>query len=393
MVNFNGATNIINSVCNIIRPINYAVDTIVDVAQIITDENIKGLKVAAVISRTAYTALNIISLICQHKGLSNKTTAILKFSELGVRLADVPINFMHTARKIGIRNIKAKSPQAILRLIEKGGIAPLAGVLRTISEINIVKEKIYIEKLEKDPESQRPVWEFDEDGIARIKEFKVINKEESKEFIKLCERINAGLNVTETLSQAGILEGTYRSIIYKVLSGILRRDQRRIERENQELNALIENQVNENNALNQIENLMIPDDGLDLVMMENIDGFQEIDGEEILNLKRATSIPDIFYKDIIFSKYICPISLQPIRYVVQDPTANGAPIYYERDKIASWLVNHNTSPMTRLELKEEDLVPRPDIQSIIDQRLDFYSEKTREFIVRSIAQQSEQEEV
>lgn len=95
------------------------------------------------------------------------------------------------------------------------------------------------------------------------------------------------------------------------------------------------------------------------------------------SLKAFDKIPRQLEEDVIFRKYICPISNRPIRDPVGDP--NGATLY-ERVSILERLQENQTSPVTRLPLMTSQLIERPDLKALIDARLDEHSRVVRDLI-------------
>ena len=93
------------------------------------------------------------------------------------------------------------------------------------------------------------------------------------------------------------------------------------------------------------------------------------------DLKRLAFIPKALHNDPIFQRCICPITLEPIRYIVGDPNGHGL---YEKSAIKKWIEEHGNSPLTHKPLNQFQLVPKPGIQALIDYRLDFYSGKLKQ---------------
>lgn len=62
------------------------------------------------------------------------------------------------------------------------------------------------------------------------------------------------------------------------------------------------------------------------------------------------SVPDHF---------ICPISLE----IMQDPVICSDGNTYEREEIARWFINHDTSPKTNLPLANKNLIPNHAIKA------------------------------
>ena len=95
---------------------------------------------------------------------------------------------------------------------------------------------------------------------------------------------------------------------------------------------------------------------------------------DLCDLKKCTVIPEFLNEDFVFSKYCCPISSLPIRDPVGDPTTESSTtILYDRLHIVRWLSSNSTSPVTRRPLTVEQLVPKPLLKELIDQRLHSYS--------------------
>ncbi|MGL4540746.1 MAG: hypothetical protein ACRCU0_07240 [Candidatus Rhabdochlamydia sp.] len=100
--------------------------------------------------------------------------------------------------------------------------------------------------------------------------------------------------------------------------------------------------------------------------------------ETILN---SFPIPAAFHDDVVLRRYICPITLEPIRYPVQDPTTlhrqqdQNNPTLYEKSAIINSLMVRPLSPMTRDPLTADQLIDRPDIQFFIEDRLRDHSSR------------------
>lgn len=80
---------------------------------------------------------------------------------------------------------------------------------------------------------------------------------------------------------------------------------------------------------------------------------QELGPEEIEEgIMNAFPILPAFHEDLLFRSYICPITLAPIRYPVEDPTTRNrqqpgqAPTVYERSAIMHSLACNPMSPLT-----------------------------------------------
>lgn len=99
---------------------------------------------------------------------------------------------------------------------------------------------------------------------------------------------------------------------------------------------------------------------------------QQIDSFDFLKL---SCIPDALHDDIVFKRYVCPITNCPIRFPVGDP--NGVHVY-EMNAILREIEIRQRSPMTKISLTQEQLIPKPHLQALIDDRLKFYEHHMRE---------------
>ncbi|MGL4539603.1 MAG: U-box domain-containing protein [Candidatus Rhabdochlamydia sp.] len=114
-----------------------------------------------------------------------------------------------------------------------------------------------------------------------------------------------------------------------------------------------------------------------------VQNYEQEDPREVLNLLDFSTIPPFLHNDEVIKKYICSITLQPIRDPVQDPTTESCenPILYERTAIKNWLEIRGKSPVTQKELTLDSLIPKPDIKRIIDMRLQFHQENMDTYLI------------
>jgi len=88
-----------------------------------------------------------------------------------------------------------------------------------------------------------------------------------------------------------------------------------------------------------------------------------------VNLVGLAVIPEALHNDVIFRQYECAITHQPIRDPVGDP--NGKTLY-ERNAIVRCINLYHKSPMTNAPLEVNQLVEKPLLKALIDQRLEAY---------------------
>ena len=97
-----------------------------------------------------------------------------------------------------------------------------------------------------------------------------------------------------------------------------------------------------------------------------------------LDLLHYPNIPEPLHGDQVFRQYVCPITQQPIRDPVRDPT-NGMTLY-QRRAIEVWLQHNPVSPITRRPLQIADLQPAPTVRNQINSRLRQYQDELRHFL-------------
>ncbi len=131
--------------------------------------------------------------------------------------------------------------------------------------------------------------------------------------------------------------------------------------------------------------------GMDVMVQNYIDylrvhqNYEQEDPREILSLLHLSIIPPFLHNDEVLKKYICSITLAPIRDPVQDPTTELCenPTLYEKSAITRWLEIRGKSPVTQKELTLDSLIPKPDIKCIIDIRLQFHQENMDTYLAES----------
>lgn len=117
---------------------------------------------------------------------------------------------------------------------------------------------------------------------------------------------------------------------------------------------------------------------------------QQADPQEVEKaIMRSFPIPEAFHEDLVLQSYTCPITHEPIRYPVEDPTTRahqqgqGEPVLYERSAIINSLAFRAISPITREPLMPNQLIPRQDVQDVIEMRLQHYSSNVWRYLETS----------
>jgi hypothetical protein len=81
-------------------------------------------------------------------------------------------------------------------------------------------------------------------------------------------------------------------------------------------------------------------------------------------------IPSQYHDNAVFSQFICPITLEPIRYPVTAPNRLAGPDHhFERKAILVWLRNHATNPVNQAPLHVYDLRENVHMRFAIEQEM------------------------
>jgi hypothetical protein len=222
--------------------------------------------------------------------------------------------------------------------------------------MGVYQEMRMLEKLADDPEAVRPIYEpnMDEcDGSNELTGYRKIDAQECEKTIALFKKIQAGLSVSYLTSQTCGFMARITLFIRRQLLAQLNQANRR-----------------DNQGGDPLQNPIEID--VDLLRSQQI--------------KKLEEIPIEFHNDDIFNNYLCKLEDLPIRYIVQDPTIEGeASVFYEKAAIEKWLQLKSISPITRKPLTSVQLMPRPDLQSIIDKRLEYYAKVSAEVFMRIVS--------
>lgn len=319
--------------CQIVRTACISADVVIDIDKM--RQNPELLNGASILTRSAIIALNIIDLSLNCSGNMTPTRGLnLKNVELISHAINFPIQFTKSM------NALANNQIGIVASLETGVFNPFMSMLRTGIERDLYQERQYLGlSPEEKKQTQRPIYGVDYDGDPVIIGYKDIDDQECSRNIKELETALPTITIIEAASHVKLTK-IYELIATRLFSSAQ-------SRHNPPIAAPIPNAVpvqpNGNN----------------------------LDLEQLFNLRRYRRIVPELHDDQIFSQYTCAITHEPIRYIVQDPTAN-VPCFYEREAITAWIRQRQNSPLTRQSLRVEELRERFDLQGIIDQRLQFH---------------------
>ena len=394
-----GVPGIINAICSFTRPVIGAGNIYMDVVDLITEKDVSKIKAASAISKAAILIFDILATIGSQTGkFSNAALMTLRGTETVVRLVDAPIRFSKTVRELGPN---LKTAQGILRLVEQGALAPLAGIARSYAEANSHFEKDYLDQLSANPDAKRPVYEYDStlDQVV-IKGYKPIDPVECNENNALWEKVAAVCNITETVTSMSGLEATYKLLITRTIKKVLRsrgealnnnganQQGRNIGNGNPQGGAIMDDPQNFQNGNDIIDQLPFHDEsGDNSVRLDP----NKIDLDELFKFSQHKAIPLEFEGDKIFKKYVCVLTQCSIRHVVRDSTAvdqagNILEQYYEREEVKKYIrseiAQHRVpkSLYSQKPIKIEDLVEDPIAQAEIDGRLAYYEQSVKNYV-------------
>jgi hypothetical protein len=229
--------------------------------------------------------------------------------------------------------------------LEKGLIAPTAGILRVIAE-HMTYQYHYLATL---PDNERYVFQVDSCDANNLTYKKIpISLEECESKIKAAEQALPVINITEIATQSGIISAS-------LLRG----------------SDLYQNLVNE--VITQPPLVPIPLSDQNLMSEDLPSVFDSLPQ----NATELRKIPESLSADPVFSRFVCPITLEPIRDPVLDP--NGTTLY-ERNAILEVLRHRPFSPMTRRPLQPHQLRDAANLKMLIDHRLSNYLRLVRNAI-------------
>jgi hypothetical protein len=287
----------------------------------------RGVRIASILSRLSIIGFQTGASIAQIREATPETLGNIKSGELLCRFIDLPIRMSEEASQMDVDS---------LRFLEKAVVAPMSDIIRVGSEVNVHNENHYLQEYKRDPQkAKRPVYEQCGDEI-KIVGYRRVEPKECEENINSSRQtavISAGIRIA---SEAGI-----GSKAVQVSCDLY-----------ESLALWIRAKIN----------------GAPLPQQQG----------QAINLIALNEIPEPLEGDIVFRRYICPITNKPIRDPVGDP--NGHTLY-ERSAIMTWLNRGNyTSPVTRLPLRPSQLIEKPVLKKLIESRLTYHGQHLWEYL-------------
>ncbi len=299
------------------------------------NETEETLAKASLINRLICLGFTITEIGLVISGTKSEKIAFLKSLELLPKLTQMGISILVEGYQMD-GSLKSR-----ICFVSKGILSPFADLTRVASENICYDEHHY---LQMNPEelknAKRPIYEYvdyGEDIHLEIVGYRPVDIEECKKNLDHAQKIGTASASLRMIAELDLPEKIVCNIGIPVYERLW-------------------NFLNGHPAPHHTT----PVSGLDLI--EKIQDF------DLLN---CTKIPLPLHDDAVFSQIICPISLEPIRDPVRDPTQgtpNGGQLY-ERSAITNWLKLKQLSPMTKKPLSVDQLKPAPAVKVVIDNRL------------------------
>lgn len=270
-------------------------------------------------------------------GANNSALSSIKGAELAVRIVDVPLSCVEAVRDA--QNVQDGID--VIKIVEKNVLAPIVSVFRTATEGEIYQKKAYLEATPE--ERSKLTYLIAEKGIkaANGKTDPSLCETECKQRLAKLEAHEPGVKLVEAVFKARVLS---RAALFGAVTA-----------------QLLELITSDPALFAQVNgpalfvHVPVP------VPVQNDDA--------AFDLLAVKSIPAPLHDDEVFRRFQCPISSLPIRDPVGDP--NGTTVY-ERSAIHRWIEQSGTSPITRFQLSIDQLIEKPDLKALIDQRLQFH---------------------
>ncbi|MFI5343870.1 MAG: U-box domain-containing protein [Chlamydiales bacterium] len=297
------------------------------------------LEIASAVNRFVMVGFTIAEIGALFAGATNEGLSNIKKLELLPKMANIPIQIIYEGDRI------EPDARGMVKFICRGVVAPISDLCRVVNEQAGYEEASYLDKYHADPENaRRPIYEqvgYGEDSHFVIVGYKPIDPKECEANIAAAQssakiaaslRCAMDLGIPEVATDAAQEVQQFGVELYQILADFLRQVQ--------------EPEINPNLGPN-------------------------------LNFLAFKRIPTPLHNDVVFSKYICPITKEPIRDPVRDP--NGRTLY-ERSAILNWLAINPCSPVTRTPMEESDLEELKGVRALIDQRLLMHGNLLNQFL-------------
>lgn len=279
---------------------------------------------------------NCTEFRAQLKGASNATLHDIKTLEAVARLFQIPFEMCNPMFK-GMNEGRDFNWKELGQSL----LTPTVSFLRAANEQQMYQEQAYLDMSPEELSKARRIT-TDEDGT--VTEIRPVVREECEAILKRARSVEPSLNAAEVLLRTG---GVTR--IANNLTEAYGRLAQRLQAPAVPLPA------------------PVPPHPLAMVGI----GVPAVN-QNVFDLLALPLIPLELQNDIVFRRYICPISQEPIRHPVGLP---GEPHLFERSVLTRWIRDHGTSPISRQRVRLNQIVGRPAIQALINHRLEFHQQR------------------
>lgn len=317
------------------------------------------LEKASLTNRLICLGFTIAEIGMVISGKKSETITFLKGIELIPRFAQLGLSFAVESSEID------GSLKGSLRFVSKGIISPMADVSRVASELTCCDELHYLQMTPEElKNAKRPIYELEGHGeqvVWKIVGYRPVDIEECKKNWAQAQRVSqvaAGIRicidsnlVEKTVFDAAI--PTYQHL-YRFLTG---------------------NPLNPHHAV-PAPGHVAPPSTIGIQTIPNQAAISDLD------LRALPRIPQVLHQDTLFQQFVCPITLEPIRDPVKDPT-NGITLY-ERGAILNWLQINQVSPITKQPLSPHQLLPALAAKMLIDNRLEHHRQGLLYFLQQHV---------
>lgn len=299
----------INTFCRLVRLGVETLETIVCVRKVYsTGRNATKTDVADAVVKTSLVFLGVKESYGRHRNFSSEALAKIKKSEKWLRAANVPIQIIKWER------------------VEKSLVLPIVSFVRAYFEQEAYEAQHHLTLTDEElgKRVEMPVFFQGKEGFE-IVGYRPYTKKEAEDELKDANSLSSAFSKLELSSKFEL--GT--AVYYRI-------------------KILFVQSIKGQTGLPHI---------------------RPRPPANLFDLRALRRIPAELHNDAALSQFECAITQEPIRHVAGDP--NGHTIY-ELNAITRWLGQNATSPITRAPLQSDQLVPKPAIQDLIDQRLDHY---------------------
>lgn len=359
--------------CNILQTAREAVEVIHNPANNETQQ----ARIASIINKFVLLGFSSTELMWLQGGTKSETLCTLKGIEVLPRITNMFIQLLKEGAEQGNR----PNP-SYMRFMERGFCVPLMDFITTISEANSYYEKSILEMTpEERKKATRPIYQVNPDtGSWEIVGKRPVSEEESKAnqaFYEKAATVTCSLAVAleaYNIVENRVIQNIGSSLYHDLAHWLLGRPHIA------PVAAPPPHPVPPGRPAPRPPRPRVPPRH-----HRHPPPASPVQPQiqKVFSLLNLNDIPDPLHGDVVLRQYMDPIMYTPIRDPVADPTtvnAAGKMQIYDRAAILRWLSSHNTSPLTGLLLRADQLVERPALKAMIESRLKMHEDKLWDYV-------------